>query len=102
MLTVFFKGQKPVRGMVYQVLNKNENEQQNNSETHQRQNQKVAVGVERLRKRKPVSGVNFFCSSYIGNKKMPYEFLLILLHSWVDSILPDDRSLSSVNLSLEN
>ena len=56
MLTVLFKGQKPVRGMDYQVLNKNENEQQNNSETHQRQNQKVAVGVERLRKRKLVSG----------------------------------------------
>ena len=55
-LTVPFKGQKPVRGMDYQVLNKNENEQQNNLEMHQKQNQKVAVGVERLRKRKLVSG----------------------------------------------
>ena len=56
MLTVLFKDQKPVRGMDYQVLNKNENEQQNNLEMHQKQNQKVAVGVERLRKRKLASG----------------------------------------------
>ena len=99
---VFTADQKPDLGLISQAHNKKENERTKSFVLKKLRSRVVVAVVEKLRKRKPVSGVNFFCSSCIGNKKMPYEFLLILLHSWVDSILPDDRSLSSVSLSLEN
>ena len=94
--------QKPDLGPISQAHNKKENERTKSFVLKKLRSQAVVVVVEKLRKRKPVSGVNFFCSSCIGNKKMPYGFLLILLHSWVDLILPDDKLLSSVNVSLEN
>ena len=94
--------QKPDLGLISQAHNKKENERTRSFVLKKLRSRVVVVVVEKLRKRKLVSGVNFFCSFYIGNKKMPYEFLLILLHSWVDSILPDDGLLSFVYASLEN
>ena len=44
------------RGLIFQVLNKNENERTKNFVTQRQKNPQVAVGVERLRKRKLVSG----------------------------------------------